>query len=76
MATIFTLTAEVDGTLSTSLHTSLAEAERCLRENFDSEPADYELLPLDELIERLEDRDNILLSIEEHELPVTEEGGN
>jgi hypothetical protein len=68
MTTIYILTSEVDATLSTTVHGSLADAERCIRRNFDSEPADYDHLPLDGLIEALEGRDSVLLSIEPFEL--------
>lgn len=68
MTTIHILTSEVDSVLTSTVHESLTDAERCIRENFDSEPADYDHLPLDELIEALEERDNVLLSIEPFEL--------
>jgi hypothetical protein len=68
MTTIHILTSVVDATPTSTVHESLADAERCIRQNFDSEPADYDHLPLDELIEALEGRDNVLLSIEPFEL--------
>lgn len=65
---IWTLASFVDGDVSVSLHRSEAEVEASLRANFDSEPPDYPNLPLLDLVEALEDRDDIVLSYESHEV--------
>jgi len=63
------LSVYLNGAIFTSVHRTMDAVERALRENYDSEPSDYAHLPFDEFIERLEDRDALVIGIEGHTLP-------
>lgn len=57
------------GTGTTTVHTTLADAEATLRSNYDQEPADYADLDLWQLRGALAARDGLNITLETVELP-------
>lgn len=71
---IWILTSVVDGVITTTIHKTEAEAVQCLRDNFDSEPADFAHLDGAELAMAIEVRDEVLLALDPYDVQALDEG--